>query len=73
MSPIIRTLKVDRLLGTNFKKNIVTFSGAALLDHDVFARVWGPTIAALAFNFDKTRQPAVLARAVSGFTQVFFV
>uniref|UniRef100_A0A5S6QUR4 SEC7 domain-containing protein n=1 Tax=Trichuris muris TaxID=70415 RepID=A0A5S6QUR4_TRIMR len=41
---------------------------SGLYDHDLFSLVWGPTIAALSFVFDKTsEQDAVVARIISGF------
>ncbi|KFD71266.1 hypothetical protein M514_04892 [Trichuris suis] len=41
---------------------------SGLYDHDLFLLVWGPTIAALSFVFDKTaEQDAVIARIISGF------
>ena len=38
-----------------------------MFDHDLFALVWGPTVAALSFVFDKSSDEAIIQRAVSGF------
>lgn len=36
-------------------------------DHDIFALIWGPTVAALSFVFDKTANEAVAPKAIAGF------
>ena len=36
-------------------------------DRDLFAIVWGPTVAALSFVFDKSSDEVIVQRAVSGF------
>ncbi|XP_063243123.1 Golgi-specific brefeldin A-resistance guanine nucleotide exchange factor 1 isoform X2 [Bacillus rossius redtenbacheri] len=38
-----------------------------LFDHDLFSLVWGPTVAALSFVFDKSNQVPVYQKAISGF------
>ncbi|KAK2190131.1 hypothetical protein NP493_86g03025 [Ridgeia piscesae] len=38
-----------------------------MFDHDLFALVWGPTVAALSFVFDKSSDEAIILKAVSGF------
>ncbi|KAI0212076.1 Golgi-specific brefeldin A-resistance guanine nucleotide exchange factor 1 [Lamellibrachia satsuma] len=38
-----------------------------MFDHDLFALVWGPTVAALSFVFDKSSDEAIIQKAVSGF------
>lgn len=38
-----------------------------LLDHDLFSLIWSPTISALSYLFDKTNDPAIYQKAVSGF------
>ncbi|VDP86335.1 unnamed protein product [Echinostoma caproni] len=37
------------------------------LDPDLFDIIWGPTVSALSFIFDKTSDPAVQSKAVDGF------
>lgn len=37
------------------------------LDPDLFDIIWGPTVSALSFIFDKTLDPAVQIKAVDGF------
>ena len=39
-------------------------------DRDLFAIVWGPTVAALSFVFDKSSDDVIIQRAVSGFRYV---
>lgn len=36
-------------------------------DRDIFALVWGPTVAALSFVFDKSADEAIIHKAASGF------
>jgi len=36
-------------------------------DRDLFAIIWGPTVAALSFVFDKSSDEVIIQRAVSGF------
>ena len=36
-------------------------------DHDLFSIIWGPTVAALSYVFDKSQEKAVIERAVQGF------
>ncbi|XP_052237414.1 Golgi-specific brefeldin A-resistance guanine nucleotide exchange factor 1-like isoform X1 [Dreissena polymorpha] len=36
-------------------------------DHDLFTLIWGPTVAALSFVFDKSSDEAIIAKAISGF------
>ncbi|KAL1123464.1 hypothetical protein AAG570_002544 [Ranatra chinensis] len=40
---------------------------SGLLDHDLFSLIWGPTVAALSFLFDKTNDPSIYKKAISGF------
>jgi len=40
-------------------------------DRDLFAIVWGPTVAALSFVFDKSNDEVIVQRAVSGFRCVY--
>ncbi|XP_052766160.1 Golgi-specific brefeldin A-resistance guanine nucleotide exchange factor 1-like isoform X2 [Mya arenaria] len=36
-------------------------------DHDLFTLIWGPTVAALSFVFDKSSDEAIISKAISGF------
>lgn len=38
-----------------------------LFDHDLFSLIWGPTVAALSFIFDKSSEPAILEKTMNGF------
>ncbi|XP_039279024.1 Golgi-specific brefeldin A-resistance guanine nucleotide exchange factor 1 isoform X3 [Nilaparvata lugens] len=38
-----------------------------LFDHDLFSLIWGPTVAALCYLFDKSSDPAIYHKAISGF------
>ena len=42
-------------------------------DRDLFALVWGPTVAALSFVFDKSSDELIVQRAVSGFRSVLLL
>ena len=43
------------------------FGKSGLLDGDIFAQLWGPTVAALSYAFDKTNDDSVIRRSISGF------
>nr|XP_020646816.1 Golgi-specific brefeldin A-resistance guanine nucleotide exchange factor 1 isoform X1 [Pogona vitticeps] len=36
-------------------------------DHDLFAMIWGPTVAALSYVFDKSLDETIIQKAISGF------
>ena len=36
-------------------------------DRDLFAIVWGPTVAALSFVFDRSNDDAIIQKAINGF------
>ncbi|XP_054838203.1 Golgi-specific brefeldin A-resistance guanine nucleotide exchange factor 1 isoform X2 [Eublepharis macularius] len=36
-------------------------------DHDLFAMIWGPTVAALSYVFDKSLDETIIQKALSGF------
>ncbi|XP_035213232.1 Golgi-specific brefeldin A-resistance guanine nucleotide exchange factor 1-like isoform X2 [Stegodyphus dumicola] len=38
-----------------------------LFDHDLFSLVWGPTVAALSFIFDKSSEPVIIEKTINGF------
>jgi len=40
---------------------------AGLFDHDLFSLIWGPSVAALSFVFDRSSEPHVYQRAIAGF------
>ena len=40
-------------------------------DRDLFSLVWGPTVAALSFVFDKSADETIIQKAISGFRLVF--
>lgn len=43
------------------------FGVGGALDADMFALLWGPTVAALSYAFDKTTDDNILRRSISGF------
>ena len=38
-----------------------------LFDHDLFSLIWGPTVAALSFIFDKSSDPTIVEKTMNGF------
>lgn len=42
-------------------------------DYDLFALIWGPTISALSFVFEKSEDPNVYKRALQGFERCAFI
>lgn len=40
---------------------------SGLYDHDLFVLVWGPTVAALSYVFDKSSDESVISKAVGGY------
>ena len=42
-------------------------------DRDLFSLVWGPTVAALSFVFDKSVQDVIIQKATSGFRKCAMV
>ncbi|XP_054265993.1 Golgi-specific brefeldin A-resistance guanine nucleotide exchange factor 1-like isoform X2 [Macrosteles quadrilineatus] len=49
------------------KDGVYIHAPNGLLDHDLFSLIWGPTVAALSFMFDKSHDPAIYQKAISGF------
>lgn len=49
------------------KDGIFIHAPAGLFDHDLFSLIWGPSVAALSFIFDRSMDPAVYQKAISGF------
>nr|XP_039272742.1 Golgi-specific brefeldin A-resistance guanine nucleotide exchange factor 1-like isoform X2 [Styela clava] len=44
-----------------------TFDGLHLYDRDLFSMIWGPTVAALSFVFDKSLEEIIVQKSISGF------
>lgn len=40
---------------------------SGLYDHDLFTLVWGPTVAAVSFVFDKSQDEVIVGKAIGGF------
>ncbi|XP_047109298.1 Golgi-specific brefeldin A-resistance guanine nucleotide exchange factor 1 isoform X1 [Schistocerca piceifrons] len=49
------------------KDGIFIHSPNGLFDHDLFSLIWGPTVAALSYIFDKSNDTTIYQKAVSGF------
>lgn len=49
------------------KDGIYLHAPNGLYDHDLFSLIWGPTIAALSFVFDKSNDVTIYQKAISGF------
>lgn len=49
------------------KEGAFTHAPTGAFDHDLFTLIWGPTVAALSFVFDKSSDDAIIAKAISGF------
>lgn len=49
------------------KDGVYVHAPNGLFDHDLFSLIWGPTVAALSFVFDKSNDPAIYQKAISGF------
>ncbi len=60
------TWKVLLRRGTT-KDGHFTHVPSGLYDHDLFGLIWGPTIAALSFVFDRSEEEGILQKAMSGF------
>jgi golgi-specific brefeldin A-resistance guanine nucleotide exchange factor 1 len=43
------------------------FGQPGILDGDIFAQLWGPTVAALSYAFDKTSDDFVIRKSIIGF------
>lgn len=42
-------------------------------DHDLFTLIWGPTVAALSFVFDKSSDESIIQKAIAGFRYVQYM
>ena len=49
------------------KEGFFTHCPTGIFDHDLFTLIWGPTVAALSFVFDKSSDEAIISKAISGF------
>lgn len=49
------------------KEGVFLHAPTDAFDHDMFTLIWGPTVAALSFVFDKSSDETVIQKAVSGF------
>ncbi|KAJ9591988.1 hypothetical protein L9F63_001500, partial [Diploptera punctata] len=49
------------------KDGIFIHAPNGLFDHDLFSLIWGPTVAALSFVFDKSNDTTIYQKAISGF------
>lgn len=49
------------------KDGIFIHASGGLFDHDLFSLIWGPSVAALSFIFDRSSDPHVYQKAISGF------
>ncbi|CAG5122355.1 unnamed protein product, partial [Candidula unifasciata] len=49
------------------KEGVFLHAPTDAFDHEIFTLVWGPTVAALSFVFDKSSDETVIQKAVSGF------
>ncbi|XP_050390841.2 Golgi-specific brefeldin A-resistance guanine nucleotide exchange factor 1 isoform X2 [Patella vulgata] len=49
------------------KEGVFLHAPTGMLDHEIFSLIWGPTVAALSFVFDKSGDEAIINRAISGF------
>ncbi|ESO85819.1 hypothetical protein LOTGIDRAFT_130403 [Lottia gigantea] len=49
------------------KEGVYIHAPTGLFDHEIFTLIWGPTVAALSFVFDKSGDEAMIQKAISGF------
>ncbi|XP_023706010.1 Golgi-specific brefeldin A-resistance guanine nucleotide exchange factor 1 isoform X5 [Cryptotermes secundus] len=49
------------------KDGVFIHAPNGLFDHDLFSLIWGPTVAALSFVFDKSNDATIYQKAISGF------
>jgi brefeldin A-resistance guanine nucleotide exchange factor 1 len=52
------------------KDGVFVHAPNGLFDHDLFSLIWGPTVAALSFVFDKSNDATIYQKAISGFRYV---
>jgi len=49
------------------KDGVFIHTPNGLFDHDLFSLIWGPTVAALSYVFDKSNDATIYQKAISGF------
>lgn len=49
------------------KDGVYIHAPNGLFDYDLFSLIWGPTVTALSFMFDKSNDPNIYQTAISGF------
>ncbi|XP_034244436.1 Golgi-specific brefeldin A-resistance guanine nucleotide exchange factor 1 isoform X2 [Thrips palmi] len=49
------------------KDGVFIHAPGGLFDHDLFSLIWGPSVAALSFIFDRSMDSTVYQKAISGF------
>jgi golgi-specific brefeldin A-resistance guanine nucleotide exchange factor 1 len=49
------------------KEGVYIHAPNGLFDHDLFSLIWGPTVAALSFVFDKSNDATIYQKSISGF------
>ncbi|XP_059472257.1 Golgi-specific brefeldin A-resistance guanine nucleotide exchange factor 1 isoform X2 [Neocloeon triangulifer] len=49
------------------KEGVYVHAPNGLFDHDLFSLIWGPTVAALSFVFDKSNDATIYQKSISGF------
>uniref|UniRef100_A0A1B6C7R4 SEC7 domain-containing protein n=2 Tax=Clastoptera arizonana TaxID=38151 RepID=A0A1B6C7R4_9HEMI len=49
------------------KDGLYVHAPNGLYDHDLFSLIWSPTVAALSIVFDKSSDPAIYQKSISGF------
>lgn len=55
------------------KDGVFIHAPNGLFDHDLFSLIWGPTVAALSYVFDKSYDTTIYQKAVSGFRYGVFL
>lgn len=55
------------------KDGVYIHTASATYDYDLFTLIWGPTVAALSFVFDKSEDVNVYKRALQGFERCAFI
>lgn len=53
------------------KDGVFVTAPSGHFDHDLFTLIWGPTVAALSFVFDKSGDDPIIQRAISGFRYIY--
>ncbi|XP_071108376.1 Golgi-specific brefeldin A-resistance guanine nucleotide exchange factor 1-like isoform X1 [Haliotis cracherodii] len=49
------------------KEGVFRHSPTGAFDHELFSLIWGPTVAALSFVFDKSTDESIIQKSISGF------